>query len=72
MIHPKVEQAFQEIDACIFSGDGREHADFRDRLSYFLLRWQKGLNDRVLPLFTEMRERIEGYEAREYDDQQST
>lgn len=44
MIHPKVEEAFQEIDAACFSGDDLEITDFRERLEYFVERWQKRLD----------------------------
>ena len=40
MIHQRVEEAFQEIDAAIYSGDGTEMEDFVQRLKYFTERWQ--------------------------------
>ncbi len=50
MIHPKVEEAFQEIDAAMFSGDCFHYLDSRERLTYFLKRWQKGLDELVTEL----------------------
>lgn len=41
MIHPKVEAAFQEIDAAFFSGDTFEDEDARERVKFFLARWNK-------------------------------
>jgi hypothetical protein len=40
MIHPHVEEAFQTIDAGVFSDDALDYDDFRDRLLYFIARWQ--------------------------------
>lgn len=45
VIHPDDEEAFQQIDAAVFSGDGMEHDDFRERLAHFLKRWRKKLYD---------------------------
>lgn len=45
VIHPDDEKAFQQIDAAVFSGDAPDHNDFRERLSYFLKRWQQKLDD---------------------------
>lgn len=45
MIHPDDEKAFQQIDAAVFSGDSLEFVDFRERLDYFLKRWQKQLDN---------------------------
>lgn len=67
MIHPKVEEAFQEIDAVVKSYDGLDQNDLRTRLSDFLVRWQTAVNEYVV----DMQERLERYEAEEYDRQQS-
>lgn len=40
-IHPQVEEAFQEIDAMIFSGGPDRES--RERLLYFLSRWNKAV-----------------------------
>jgi hypothetical protein len=49
MIHPKTEEAFQEIDAAVFTGDGiyRKDDQFRKRLAYFLRRWELTLISQV-------------------------
>lgn len=44
-IHQDDERAFQTIDAAVFSGDDLEYADYRERLAYFLKRWQKRLDE---------------------------
>ena len=45
MIHPHDEEAFQSIDASVFSGDAIEYDDFRKRLAYFMGRWRKQLDE---------------------------
>ena len=42
MIHPSDEEALQTIDAAVFTGDPDE---IRERLTYFMERWQKALTD---------------------------
>ncbi|KKN88768.1 hypothetical protein LCGC14_0243750 [marine sediment metagenome] len=41
MIHPSDEEALQTIDAAVFSGDPEI---IRERLTYFMERWQKALD----------------------------
>lgn len=43
MIHPNEENAFQQIDAMVFSSGALELEDYRDRLRYFLERWAEAL-----------------------------
>lgn len=42
MIHPSDEEALQTIDAAVFTGDPEV---IRERLTYFMERWQKALDD---------------------------
>ena len=42
-MHPKVEQAIQEIDAAVFSGDTFEDAEARAELIGYLERWLREL-----------------------------
>lgn len=41
MIHPSDEEALQSIDAAVFTGDPEI---IRERLTYFMERWQKALD----------------------------
>ena len=43
MLHPAVEQAFQEIDAGMFSGDQFHNQEDLDRLKYFIERWDRNV-----------------------------
>jgi hypothetical protein len=38
-LHPKVEQAIQEIDAAVFNGDQFDDEENRDRLLRMIERW---------------------------------
>lgn len=42
-MHPKVADAFEEIDAAIFSGDTFWDKDNMDKLEKFLGRWYRGM-----------------------------
>ena len=39
-MHPKIEEAFQEIDAAVFSSDTFEDVENRKRLKSFIDRWE--------------------------------
>lgn len=45
MLHPSVENAFEEIDAAIFSGDSFIKKSNRDKLREFMARWERGLKE---------------------------
>ncbi|UCG02771.1 MAG: hypothetical protein JSW11_02025 [Candidatus Heimdallarchaeota archaeon] len=51
MIHPKIEEAFQEIDAAVFTGDDLEFYEFRHRLLHFAERWRKAALDKTLEIY---------------------
>jgi hypothetical protein len=42
-MHPKVEQAIQEIDAAFFSGDEFENPDARAKIAKYVGRWAREL-----------------------------
>ncbi len=44
MIHPHEEEAFQTLDAAVFSSDSLEYDEYRERFRYFIERWQKALD----------------------------
>lgn len=44
------EDALQNLDAAMFSGDGFEHVDDAARLRYFMARWTRELDRRALRL----------------------
>lgn len=43
MMHPKVKQALEEIDAAVFNGDTFEDANNRAELMGTIARWQREL-----------------------------
>jgi len=43
-MHPKVEEAFDQIDAAIFSGDGFFNEQALETLEYYIKRWQREAN----------------------------
>lgn len=44
-MHPNVMEAFQQIDAAMFSGDSFHYSGNRKYLQSFIERWQRGLNE---------------------------
>lgn len=42
-MHPKVEQAIQEIDAAVFNGDTFDEPEARIELKAYLERWTRRL-----------------------------
>ena len=44
-MHPKVRQAFEEIDAALFNSDAFDEPEDRAVLDGYLQRWQKYLKD---------------------------
>jgi hypothetical protein len=43
IVHPKLAQAIQEIDAAVFNGDTFEDSDARNELLAYMARWAKEL-----------------------------
>lgn len=42
-IHPDVEEAFQQVDAAMFTGDPTESVTMFERLRYFIGRWDRAI-----------------------------
>lgn len=42
-IHPDVEEAFEQIDAAVFSGDAFYEAENLDKLETYVGRWQRAI-----------------------------
>ena len=47
-LHPDVAEAFQQIDAGMFSGDQFDYPEEREYLIYFIGRWIEGMAQRPL------------------------
>lgn len=55
-IHPDVLNAFEEIDAALFSGDSFYNLSNLKELEKFLFRWEKKKNEMKESILTEMEE----------------
>ena len=47
-LHPDVAEAFQQIDAGMFSGDQFDYSEEREYLIYSIGRWIEGMAQRPL------------------------
>ena len=56
-IHPDVLNAFEEIDAALFSGDSFYNLSNLKELEKFLFRWEKMKNEIRESILTEMEEK---------------
>ena len=52
-MHPKIHQAFEEIDAAIFSGDTFINAENIKELRRLMERWERGLKEHEACLYPE-------------------
>lgn len=70
-LHPSIINAFEEIDAALFSGDSFYSPENRKELERYILRWNrelKNLNESRFLAKEEEEEEIEKFEnPKEYD-----